>query len=191
MSVAKIETVHKSRKDQGKCSKCGVELPAGSGYLCWYPQFRSNRKIVRCLKKECFPTPGERESSKAATILLAQESFHDTIGELEDLTDIETAVQEVAEAVEEVASEYSDALDAWENGNEQIQEKVDHYTEQSDNILNWSYEGPDQPDRCDEYEEESHPEDSAECEACRELHETWVEEARQAARDMVDGIETL
>jgi DNA repair ATPase RecN len=193
MSVAKIETVKKSRKDQGKCSKCGVELPAGSGYLCWYPQFRSNYKIVRCLKSDCYPTPGERESSKAATILLAQESFHNLISQQESVEDIEQAVQEVADAVREVADEYQEALDQWENGNEQLQEKVDHYESQTDEADGWQWGGDSEPDHCDEHGSRSDWEQDEidACEDCQEKREEWLEECRDAAREVVDNVETM
>jgi len=194
MSVAKIETVKKSRKDQGKCSKCGVELPAGSGYLCWYPMFRSNYKIVRCLKAECFPAPSERESSKAATILAAQETFHNLIARQDSPEDIEAAVQEVADAAREVADEYQEALDQWENGNEQLQEKVDHYESQADEADGWSWDGNTDYDLCSEHEgrEDDVPEDEIQqCEACQEKREEWLEECRDAAREIVDSIETL
>lgn len=179
MSVQKIETVQKSRKDQGKCTKCGTELPAGTGYLYWYPGFRSNYKIVRCLKPECYPMPSERETSKAATIMAAQETFGNLINRQESVEDIESAVQEVGSAVREVVDEYEEALEAWENGNEQLQEKVDTYTDQADELENWEWDGEEEPER-----EEGEDED-----AFSDRRSDWLEEVRDAAREAVDGIE--
>jgi hypothetical protein len=191
MSVQKIETVKASRKDQGKCSKCGDALPAGTGYLYWYPGFRSKYKIVRCLKSECFPRPSERETSKSATILAAQEAFHDSIGGQDSPDDIEAAVQEVADAVREVADEYQEALDQWENGNEQLQEKVDTYESSASEIEGWSWDGASEPDHCDEHGSRSDWEQDEidACKDCQEKREEWLEECRDAAREVVDNVE--
>jgi hypothetical protein len=190
MSVQKIERVKSSRKDQGKCSKCGTELPVGTGYLYWYPGFRSRYKIVRCLKDECFPRPSERETSKAATILAAQESFHDHIGELETPGEIEAAVQEVADAVTEVKDEYQEALDQWENGNEQLQEKVDAYETAGYEIDGWSFDGDEEPRLCEDHEESERGSAAVEdCGVCQQLEEEWLDEIRDAAREVVDNIE--
>lgn len=182
MSVQKLEIVRKARKDQGRCGRCGKPLPAGSAYQYWYPGFRSTQKIVRCM--DCTPRPSERESSLASSLLAAQESFEDNVDNLESVEDIEAAVQEVAEACQELATEYESALDGWENGNEQLQEKVDHYTDQSNEIDGWSWEGADQPDLCEDHEDED-------CPACQEKREEWIEEVREAAREVVNSIETL
>ncbi len=185
MSVARVKTVQKSAKDQGKCGNCGIELPKGSGYIWWTVGFRSNYKYKRCLKPGCFPRPSTRETSKFATILSAQENFQDTIEEQDTKDSIESAVQEVGSSVREVADEYQEALDAWENGNEQIQEKVDHYSGQADEIENWTFEGADEPERCDNHEDE--PDDD--CEECQEKCAEWLDEIREAAREAVDNIE--
>ena len=181
MSVQKLEIVKKARKDQGKCSRCGDALPAGSAYQYWYPGFRSNYKIVRCMKAECFPRPSERETSKASTILAAQEKFADNIGTLDSVEDIEAAVQEVADAVEEVREEYESALDSWENGNEQLQEKVDHYESQTYDVDGWNWDGEGEPEKEDDESDEDF--------ATRQ--DEWIEEVRQAARDIVESIETI
>lgn len=193
MAVQKIETVQKSRKAQGKCTKCGDELPAGTGYLYWYPGFRSKYKIVRCLKSECYPRPSERETSKAAGIYAAQESFEDNVGSLDSPDDIEAAVQDVAEAVREVADEYEEALSAWENGNEQLQEKVDHYQSQADELDGWSWDGNTDYDLCSEHvgrEDEVPEEEIQQCGVCQQLRDEWLEECRDAARDVVQSVET-
>lgn len=190
MSVQKLEVVQKSRKDQGKCSRCGDALPAGSPYQYWYPGFRSNYKIVRCMKAECTPRPSERETSKAATILAAQEAFGDNLHELESIEDIEAAVQEVAEAVGEVRDEYQEALDAWPSGNEQIQEKVDTYESAASEIESWSWDGATEPEPCELHDSEEHDSQVYEgCEFCTANRENWLEEIRDAAREAVDAIE--
>jgi hypothetical protein len=194
MSVARVETVKKSRKDQGKCGKCGTELPAGSAYLYFYVGFRSNYKQVRCLRAECFPRPSERESSLASSLLAAQESFHDQVATADSPEDIEALVQEVADAIDELKGEYETALESWENGNEQLQEKVDHYEDQHSELSSWSWDGNTDYDLCSEHEgrEDNVPEEEIqECGACQEKREEWLEECRDAAREVVDAVETL
>ncbi|QPX62614.1 hypothetical protein SEA_WOLLYPOG_63 [Arthrobacter phage Wollypog] len=190
MSVARTKTVQKAAKDQGKCGKCGVELPKGSGYVWWTMGFRSNHKYKRCLKPECFPRPSERESSKFVTILSAQENFADNIDSLETKDDIEAAVQEVGSAVREVADEYYEALDLWPNGNEQLQEKYDHYESQASEIESWQSSGADEWDLCDAHEEsDRESEEVQECEQCNANFEEWIEAIRDEAREAVDNIE--
>lgn len=188
MSVQKIETVKKSRKDQGQCSRCRCALPVGSGYLYWMPGFRSNYKIVRCLKVSCFPKPSERETSKVATILAAQENSAEVIDDACDVEEVETAVQEVGNSIREVADEYQEALDAWEHGNEQLQEKVDHYETQAEELENWSYEGDHEPGHCDNYEHPDHDESDEYCD-CEEKSLQWLDEIRDAARDAVGNVD--
>lgn len=190
MSVQKLESVKASRKDQGKCTRCGDELPAGSAYLYWYPGFRSKHKIVRCTKPTCFPRPSERETSKASVIMAAQESFNDNVDNLADKDEIEAAVQEVAEAVREVADEYQEALDQWENGNEQLQEKVDTYEQSASEIEDWTWDGADEPERCMNHLDADWGDlATEECPDCQTNHEHWVEEIKDAAREAVDNIE--
>lgn len=193
MSVARVYTTKKSRKAQRPCEKCGTELPVGSGYLYYYVGFRSNHKHVRCLRSECAPRPSERESSLFSSVLAAQESFHDQIGQADSPEDIEALVQEVADAVDELKSEYESALDSWENGNEQLQEKVDHYEGQHDELSSWSWDGNSEPDHCDEHASRSDWEDDEieACEDCQEKREEWLEECRDAAREVVDSVEQL
>lgn len=194
MSVARVYTTKKSRKAQRPCEKCGVELPVGSGYLYYYVGFRSNFKHVRCLKSECFPKPSERESSLFSSVLAAQESFHDQVGQADSPEDIEALVQEVADAVDELKSEYESALDQWENGNEQLQEKVDHYESQHSELDGWSWGGSSDYDLCEEHEgreDEVGEEAIQECSDCQEKREEWLEECRDAAREVVDSVEQL
>lgn len=190
MSVARVETVKKSRKDQGKCGKCGTELPAGSGYLYFYVGFRSNYKHVRCLKAECYPKPSERESSMAAGALAAKEAFEASIDELETVEDIQAAVQEVADGFREVSEEYQGSLDGWENGNEQLQERVDHYEDQASELENWSWDGSDEYEPCDLHTDASSV-DRGECPECMQAEEQWIQEVRTSAEDAVNSAETM
>ena len=192
MSVAKITRVEKSRKDQGECGRCHTPLPKGTGYLYWLPYFRSNYKAVRCLNEKCFPPPSERESSKVSTIMAAQEAFDASIDELDTRDDIIAAVQEVADAIEEVRGEYDDALSSWEYGNEALQEKVDHYESQHSELDGWEPDAEEYPEQCDEHDElDSETEVVTNCEECKQLRQDWLEEMRGEARDKVGEVEFL
>jgi uncharacterized protein YjbJ (UPF0337 family) len=190
MSVAKVKTIQKAQKDQGKCGSCGVELPKGSSYIWWTMGFRSNHKYKRCTKSECFPKPSTRETSKFATILAAQETFAENIDSLTEVGEIEGAVADVATAVGEVRDEYQDALDSWENGNEQLQEKVDHYEGQASELESWTWDGDEEPRWCDEHEDAS-SEDRGNCDDCMSAEEEWIESVRDSAREAVDNIEQM
>lgn len=179
MSVAKVETVKSSRKDQGVCGKCKEPLPKGTGYRYFYVGFRSNFKQVRCLKPECAPRPSERESSKVATWYAAQETFEDQIDHLDNKDDIESAVQEAGSSARELADEYRESADAWENGNEQLQEKADHWESQADEIENWTFEGDEEPEQ-----EDGEPEDTF-----NERHDAWLDGVREAAREAIDSVD--
>lgn len=192
MSVQKITTVKAARKAPGKCGHCGDVLGVGDGYLWWDAGFRSTYRYVRCLKAECYPRPSERETSKASAILAAQENFADQLATLESVDDITSAVEDVASAVEEVRDEYQDALDQWEYGNEQLQEKVDHYDAQLDEIQGWEYTGNEEPEVCDKHDGMD-PDDEAPlaCPDCSELRDSWLELVREEAAEAVDAVETM
>lgn len=194
MSVAKVTVVQKARQDQGECGRCGKPLPAGSGYLWWTVGFRSSYKHKRCLREECYPRPSERESSKAASVLAAQEDFAAQVWSLWTVDDIEAAVADVAQAVVDLRDEYDEALQSWEYGNEQLQEKYDHYDSQSYEIEGWSWDGTYDWERCEEHDEadaEVDEDGTPECEACAESREAWINEVREAASEVVDAVETL
>ncbi len=151
MSQAKIETVKKSRKDQGACGKCKEELPVGSAYLYFYVGFRSPLKRVRCMKPGCFPKPSERESSMVADIYAAQEAFEDQIDSLESWEDIRAALDEVVSAANEVADQYESAAED-ANGNVFNQDNIDR----ADNIRA----------AAEELENLDAEADTTECESC-------------------------
>lgn len=192
MSTAKLNVVKKARQDQGQCERCGKPLPAGEGYLWFTVGFRSTWKHKRCLRSECYPRPSERESSKFASVMAAQESFDDEVGSLTTVDEIEAAVQAVADEVSELRDSYQEALDQWEYGNEALQEKYDHYDNVLYDVEGWSWDGAEDWDRCDEHWEtdpEFDEDGVPKCEACEQQREDWLEEVRDAARDVVGSIE--
>lgn len=187
MSVARVNTVNKAAKDQGTCGRCGKPLPKGEPYLWYTVGFRSDYKHKRCLDPACYPRESERDTSKYATVLAAIESFNDNIDSLTEIDEVEQAVQDVAEAIAEVRDEYQEALDAWENGNEQLQEKVDHYEEQESELAYWEYDGEQEAYPCDEHDEGGELVEG--CEQCEANRDEWLENLREAARDAVSNVE--
>lgn len=190
MSVQKVTTVKAARKPPGKCGGCGKDLGVGDGYLWWTMGFRSSHRKIRCLAAACYPLPSQRETSKAAGILAAQEAFTANLEGLESVDDVEAAVQEVADVIAEVRDEYQEALDAWEYGNEALQEKVDHYEAQASELDGWRYDGADDWELCDEhYDGDTDAAEVLTCEACAANRDRWYDELRAAALEAVGAVE--
>lgn len=198
--MARITTVKSARKPQGKCGKCGVEIEKGDGYRWAKPGFRTRRKMVRCMKTLCMFRPSELDQSKKATILAAQENFEDNIDHCTTADEITEAVEEVATAVREVADEYREALDQWENGNSMMEEFADHYEEQANEIEGFALNTtvPDEPDESSYVSEEVEGDDEDEVTVddggYEEAVDEWqsaLEDAKQEARDAVEGIELM
>lgn len=192
MSTARIYTVAKARKDQGTCSKCGDPIWAGTAYLYWEPGFRSSYKVRRCTKASCYPRPSERESSLMQEIMAAMEAAEDAADAFEqtgeDTSDLESALEEVQSAIENVASQYRDAAEAF-NGQGPNAEKADDLEYLS---LDASLEDFDEADvePCDEHDD---PVVQADCEACQdnveEKKSEWRQEQAQALRDALEEVQ--
>lgn len=184
MSLAKVYTIQKAQKDQGKCQRCGVELKKGEPYRWFKVGFRARAKNLRCTKASCAPLESERESGKVAAVYAAQEAFRSNIDGLADLDDIEAEVHTVGESIREMAEEYQEAADAWENGNESLQEKADHWSSVADELESWSSSGEEEP----ELDEEADADEVAEQE---EAHDAWLDALREEATDAVDSIDFI
>lgn len=191
MSLARVHTVNKSQKDQGNCEVCKVKLPKGSSYRWFSVGFRSKYKHVRCMKTECNPKSSQLESSKYADIYAAQENF--VVDDLETKDDIEEAVHEFAEAVRQVASEYNDAAinpNTGEVFNTLAEERGQALEEVADELEGWEYN--EEPEPCESHAEHDDGIEGGIAENCNECKEQWQEfldDARTAAREAVDGIE--
>lgn len=195
MSTARIYTVAKARKDQGRCSKCGDAIPAGAGYLYWEPGFRSSYKVRRCTKTSCYPRPSERESSLMQEVMAAQEAAEDVAEQFEqsgeDETDLQTALDDVQAAIENVASQYRDAAEAF-NGQGPNAEKADELEYIS---LDASFEPFDEEDvdQCDVHADSDELGPQADCDACQENVEEkkseWRTEQAQALRDALEEVQ--
>jgi len=122
VSVARIKSVKKARKDQGECGDCGKQIRAGQPYKWWTVGFRSRYKHKRC--DECItPMPSARESNpKVAAILAVEETFDTTSAKCrEDLVSV----------LEDAASGIRDAGEQWTESADEMEQGFGHETEQS------------------------------------------------------------
>jgi Fe-S oxidoreductase len=175
MSVARLHTVNKARKDQGKCGKCGTPLPAGSPYRHFSVGFRSSYVQKRCMKIECTPRPSERESSKLSSVYAAMEAAEDElaglrsadVGEQDTVTSIVTTV---AEEVRTVADEYREAdsyIGGGGSGSTVSEERADTLESAADELESFQPSAdPADFTECEDAGDEDHDADT--CEACGE-----------------------
>lgn len=178
------------------CSRCQVEIKPGDPYLYWEPGFRSNYKVVRCMKTTCSPRPSERESSLVQEILAAQESVEDQINGLSagdaDESTFEALRDEVSEAFENVIQQYNDADEAM-GGSQATQayERAEELEGQKDEIDSVDFDpkptAEDIDESCD-----AHEEFNDECDDCNALLEEkveqWFDDAKSALEDALSQI---
>ncbi len=179
MSLAKVVSVSRARKDQGKCGKCGKALPAGEPYAHFAVGFRG-RKQVRCSDPACYPRPSERESSLVADVYAAQESAEETLADAGSLEGIKEALKAVSEACDEVSSSYEQ--NPTFDGNDDLQERVDTLNSASQEFADWEPE-KDEPT---EEDEESWTDlgDSFE-----EAYEIWLSDTKEDAKSIINETE--
>jgi len=202
--VPRINQVKKSRKDQGRCGRCGDPLPEGSPYRYW--KFRYGGKSKRCLKASCNPRQSELTQSKLSGAYAAQENFEDSIAGCGTVEDVQALLEETADSVEEVADEYqesADAINETAEGSpvaEECEEKAEQLREWVEEIRGVDLPEDECPGECedgkvdcacrdgdsegdDECEEKGCEKGLVPCPECQGDHDP-VEEARSAASDV-------
>jgi hypothetical protein len=104
-------------RTERNCGKCGDLIPRGSNYRKW-AFFRQRTPHVRCLKPTCAPRPSELTQSLLATIYGAQEALEDSL--VDDFTPevVESGLQDLIDACEEVAGQYEEAAEPFNNEGE-------------------------------------------------------------------------
>ena len=118
--MPRINVVKSTRKPQGPCGKCGVEINKGDPYR-WI-KFRYGGKRVRCMKPTCSFRQSELVSSdKLSRLYAASETVEDALAlwtpnvsideMLETAQAVADAVEEAMSEIEEVAQEYNDSAD--------------------------------------------------------------------------------
>jgi hypothetical protein len=182
--MARIHRVSKSAKEH-ICSFNGHTIPKGEPYTWAKPGFRTRRALNRCAEhpfRESDLIQGQRQ-----VIVRAKEDAVDAISSAGSVEEVESAMQDFAAEAEDYLNTRQEALDAWENGNSQLEEFVYQAEAILDEVNSWD---------ADEFEEP----DAADVDLDAELYETFEEyvedrreehlnEVRESASDLLDGLE--
>ena len=180
-----IHTVQKSRKAQGACHVCREPIPEGSAYN-WSQASRFAPKIkwhAGCPQ----PRPSALEGNdKRARVMAATEEAHDRLDEIAEGEPAETTADDIiavlndcAEAIREVASEYEEAAEAMGAAGEENTERAGTLNEAADNI-----EAADIEERPEADEDEDEDEDGDEAPDLAEWLEAQIDTARSAINDI-------
>lgn len=211
MATAQLKTVQRAAKDQGECSKCHEPLPKGCAYRYYRPGFRSRVKIRVCMKTECTPRQSELDSSKLSDALAAIESARDEIEAAETVEAVREALETCAGAINDVAQEYEDAIEAAPMLEDQLRDKIGQLEDFSSELEGIDLEDePDQPVEDAEPEREKYDDDVDGDRAFEDAHDEWLnaheafpqeledwkqecedalQEAKEAAKDALDSAE--
>ncbi len=169
MSIARLNTVAKSRAEY----TCGHHpthvIPAGSGYRWFKVGFRG-RKQFRCL--DHYPSNSSRESSMLATVYAAQEDAEANLRALpvsDDHSAISEEVQAVYDAAEEVADQYEEADEAMGGMQGDNYERAEACREGAYELDGWE---PGADLGC-----EDHDEPKTGCEDCQSSWDEAIDEA--------------
>lgn len=181
MSIARVYTTKGPvRKDGLKCGKCGDPIVKGQDKRRTFSVGFRGYEQTRCMKSDCTPTRSELESSAVASVYDAIDSADvDGAASYDDLTSLR---DEIAEAFNEVASEYegNEMYDI----NEQLQERVEMLQNSASELEQWEPENEEPVWEAPESEPEAEPDEDFEQE-----HDDWLEEARESLRSKIDELE--
>jgi hypothetical protein len=177
--MARVYTKTTSRVEH-VCGRTGHIIPKGEGYYAAAPGFRG-REIFRCFKHPF--RPSELVSGLRSQPLAALEALEDSIPSLEEgdydgLTDL---LEEFASEVRSYAEERQTALDAWENGNSQLEELYDtaeNAANEAEEIQNDVAEFDDEEPQADEYED---------ADEFEQAHEEWEQAKADHWTETVDN----
>jgi hypothetical protein len=187
--MARINYVKKAAKNQGNCQGCGKPIKKGDAYK-WTKNFRSYKQI-KC--DNCNFRPSERTTSKMGAIWDAQEDAHNAVAEWDgqDLSDLQSNLENLAETIREVASEYQESADninEYFQGSEQaceLEEKAQNLECWADDVEGVSLEEFDEEGAKEEAKDEA--EEKSEIDGLvEEKRESWAEEQRSEADNIID-----
>lgn len=119
--MARVTTVKRSQKDQGRCEKCGKDLPAGSAYKWCAPRagsFARGHRRVRCLDCPSWRPSETTSSSARSAVYGAQEAAEDRLSDWdrEDAEELRSILTDAAEGVREGAECYRESQSNMESG---------------------------------------------------------------------------
>lgn len=145
--MARVKRVDNSRKEH-ICGHGNHPIPKGDSYLTASPGFRARPKY-RCLNHPF--RPSELTTSLASEPLAALEAWSDAVGAGFDThDDLETAWQELGDALQEYLDAREEALEQWEHGNSQLEELRDTAQEAVDEWESHTIETYDEDEPEDE-----------------------------------------
>jgi hypothetical protein len=177
--MARVKRVDNSRKEH-ICGRGNHPIPKGDPYLTASPGFRGTPKF-RCISHPF--RPSELTTSARSGPLSAVEAFEDAASEgFNSIEDLQTAWDELGEALQEYVEERDQALEAWEHGNSQLEELRDTAQEALDefeahSIEDWS--GDDEPEDSD----------SDEWNEWEDEHSQFVADQTEDALTVVGGLD--
>lgn len=179
----------KTSRTEHICGHGRHVIPAGESYYWAAPGFRGAKQF------RCSAHPfreSELTTSQRSEALAALEAFDDALDVLEDkdYDGLSAAAEELVSALDEYSSNRQAALDAWENGNEQLQEFADQAetaVSEANDIMDAIAPFDDEEPTREEWDDEDDYET-----AIREHQEAadshWEEQV-SAARDAAQSIE--
>lgn len=114
--MPRVTRVKSARKHVGMCSKCGISILQGEGYIWW--KFRFGGKHIRCLKPECAPKAQDLTQSEWVSRIA---DFEDALAEIpsDDAEAAADALESLAGEVREFGEEQASKR---ENMPEQLQD---------------------------------------------------------------------
>ena len=194
------------------CENDGTVINIGDPYRWYSVGFRSSYKRVRCMKSTCTPRQSTLESSgPRSEIYGAIESANDALDALDagsiTSADVESIVQEVADAFESARDQWREADENFGGGgNTENVERADTAESSYDELSGWTTSGNDEPDYddCDDTDqlhtpiaERDNPDDDSEvlergdmaCDECAKIRDDWFEEIIAEAHDAIDSAE--
>lgn len=200
MSIARVkQSAFAARKGATlSCHRCRREIAKGEVYLWWFKGFRSRFKHVRCTACPR-PRSSELESSNLAEAYAAQETAEDALdamGEPGDSSDIDQVVGDMASSIEEVASTYREADEAFGGSGATVSGEMADNLEQAQSDLEQfqAEEFDEDPRWCELHDGDGVEADAAREEPCEdcdriqaEQKQTWWDGQVEAARDAVSS----
>ncbi len=169
------------------CGKCGNEIRPGDPYRWVQPKSGPYGGIKRYLCMTC-PTwrQSELSSSKMAGVYAAQEQCDDDLYNMNDVSDLESLRDDLADQVEGVADEYEESAQNIVDGfghetsmSEELQDKAGQLRDWAEDIRSVDF------DEFDEDDVESVPDatESDHEDDVEQAREDWINEQREKLSD--------
>lgn len=191
--MARVHTTKANGQAQRKCGRCGHEVQKGETYYWAKPGFRTRRPVVRCAKhpfRQSELTTGVRSEALAAV-----EAFEDAIDGVDSFDNLDSVRTDLESSLDDYVSTRQEALDAWPNGNSQLEEFVYQAEAARDEVAGWqaNYTDSDEPDEDWLRDEAEKAREDGESVTRDELVELWLqerlEEDKGELQDLVGGLD--